>query len=106
MGISPVIQWLRLCAPNAGADFDSCSGNQSRNHTPQLKNSACSTKTWNSQINKYFVNVKMQIMRLSSSACTNLFHYHPINLFVHSPWIPMAHAPFGSFLGLTNSYHS
>ncbi|TEA40810.1 hypothetical protein DBR06_SOUSAS19710012, partial [Sousa chinensis] len=55
-GISLVVQWLRLCTPNAG-DMDSTPGQGARSHMPQrricmpqLKIPRATTKTWSSQI--------------------------------------------------------
>ena len=54
-----VVQWLRLCAPNAG-DLGSISGHGIRSHMPQLrvymlqlKILGATTKTWHSQIDIY-----------------------------------------------------
>ena len=46
-----VVQWLRLCAPNAG-DLSSIPGQGTRSHMPQLKIPCATIKTWCSQINK------------------------------------------------------
>ena len=56
-GTSLVVQWLRLHAPNAGAQ-GSIPGQGTRSHMPQLKIPCAATKTWHSQINKYFKNKK------------------------------------------------
>ena len=60
MGTSLVVQWLRLCTPNAGGP-GSVPGQGTRSHMPQLKilHAAtkiphATTKTRHSQINKYF----------------------------------------------------
>ena len=49
-GISLVVQWLRLCAPNAGGP-GSIPGQGTRSHVLQLKIPHSATKTWSSQIN-------------------------------------------------------
>ena len=46
-----VVQWLRLCSPNAGGP-GLIPGQGTRSHMPQLKNPCVETKTWYSQINK------------------------------------------------------
>ena len=50
LGPSLVVQWLRLCAPNAGV-LDLISGQGSGSHTPQLKIPHAAAKIWHSQIN-------------------------------------------------------
>ena len=50
-GTSLVIQWLRLCALNAG-DPGSIPGQGIRSHMSQLKIPCATTKIWHSQINK------------------------------------------------------
>ena len=49
-GNSLVVQWLRLCAPNAGV-LDLISGWGSRSHTPQLKIPHAAGKTRHRQVN-------------------------------------------------------
>ena len=51
-GASLVVQWLRLCAPNAGGP-GSIPGQGTRSCMPQLKIPSAATKTQCSQINKY-----------------------------------------------------
>ena len=50
-GTSPVVQWLTLCALNAGGP-GSIPGQGTRSHMPQLKIPHTATKTQCSQINK------------------------------------------------------
>ena len=52
-GTSLVVQWLRLHAPNAGAP-GSIPSQGPRSHMPQLKIPCAATKTWHSQVKKYF----------------------------------------------------
>ena len=52
-GTSLEVQWLRLCAPNAWV-VSSISGQGTRPHRLQLKIPSTATKSWHSQINKYF----------------------------------------------------
>ena len=60
-GASLVVQWLRLCAPNAEG-LGSIPSQGTRSHMPQLSRSLyatlgilqAATKTWHSQINKIF----------------------------------------------------
>ena len=49
---SLVIQWLRLCIPNAGGSHGLIPGQGTRFYMPQLKISYATTKAWCSQINK------------------------------------------------------
>ena len=63
-GTSLVVQWLRLCAPNAGG-LGSIPGQGTRSHMPQLrarmpqlKTPHAATKTRRSQINKYLKKLK------------------------------------------------
>ena len=58
LGTSPVIQWLRLCVPNAGG-LGSIPSGEARSQRSQLgvlmlqlKIPHATTKTWHSQINK------------------------------------------------------
>ena len=51
IGISLVVQWLRLCALNAGA-LGSIPDWGTRYHMSQLNFPSATTKTWCSQINK------------------------------------------------------
>ena len=61
-GASLVVQWLRLCAPNAEG-LGSIPSQGTRSRMPQLSKSLyatlgilqAATKTWNSQINKIFL---------------------------------------------------
>ena len=48
MGTSLVVQWLRLCAPNAGG-LGSNPGQGTRSHMSQLKIPHTATKTRSSQ---------------------------------------------------------
>ena len=50
LGTSPVVQWLRLCAPNAGGP-ELISGRGSRSHMPQRKIPHAAAKTRHSQMN-------------------------------------------------------
>ena len=53
LGTSPVVQWLRLHAPNEGGR-GSIPGRGTGPHMPQLKIPHVTTETWRSQINNYF----------------------------------------------------
>ena len=55
----PVVQWLRLHASNAGGP-DSIPGQGTRSRTPQRRSKipSAATKTWISQINKFFFKKK------------------------------------------------
>ena len=68
------VQWLRLCAPDAGG-MGSVPGQRTRSHMLQLKIPYATTKTWHSQINKFF------------------FHFIEISAF---KWMatPPSHSPF------------
>ena len=54
-----MVQWLRLCAPSAGGEgLISIQG--TRSHMLQLNLLYTSTKTWCSQINKYFFKIAIK----------------------------------------------
>ena len=53
VGIFLVVQWLRLCAPNAGGR-GLMPGQRTRYHTLQLKIPNATAKTHHSQKTKYF----------------------------------------------------
>ena len=47
------VQWLRLCAPDAGG-MGSIPGQRARSHMLPVKIPYATPKTWHSQINKFF----------------------------------------------------
>ena len=62
LGISLVVQWLRLCTPNAGS-LGLIPGRETHSHMPQrrvcmpqLKIMHAATKTWCSQVNNKSIN--------------------------------------------------
>ena len=61
MGISLVVQWLRLCIPNAGS-LGSIPGQGTRSHMLQLKIPYAAMKTQCNQINIYNGEKKKRIL--------------------------------------------
>ena len=60
-GTSLVVQWLRLCAPNAG-DLGSIPGQGTRVHMLQTMPHV-TMKNWHNQINKNFLILKKKFIR-------------------------------------------
>ena len=63
-GASLVVQWLRLCAPNAGGP-GLIPGKETRSrmpqlrvHMPQLRSAQVATKTWCNRIKKFCIQFK------------------------------------------------
>ena len=63
-----MVQWLRLCAPNAGG-LDSIPGQGTRSRRPQRRSKIphAATRTWNSQISKIFKKNQMEITELKKN---------------------------------------
>ena len=72
-GASLVVQWLRLCALNAGG-MGSIAGQGTRSHMPQLKILNASTKTRCSQIHKLTLKKKKDdAVKVLHSICQHIW---------------------------------